>query len=33
MLFNVVLPEIFKVDPNVEGLLKLTNDGGFKIAL
>ena len=32
-LFNVVLPDIFKDDMNVEGLLKLTNEGGFKIAL
>jgi hypothetical protein len=32
-LFNVVLPETFKVDTNVEGLLKLTNVGGFNIAL
>jgi hypothetical protein len=32
-LFNVVLPETFKVDTNVEGLLKLTNVGGFNIEL
>ena len=32
-LFNVVLPETFKVDTNVEGLLKLINVGGFNIAL
>jgi hypothetical protein len=32
-LFNVVFPDIFNVDINVEGLLKLTVDGGFIIAL
>jgi hypothetical protein len=32
-LFNVVVPEIFKVETNVEGLLKLTNEGGFNIEL
>ncbi len=32
-LFNGVGPETFKVDTNVEGLLKLTNVGGFVIAL
>ena len=32
-LFKVVLPDIFNVDINVEGLLKLTNVGGFNIAL
>ena len=32
-LFNVVLPEIVKVEINVEGLLKLTVVGGFNIAL
>ncbi len=32
-LFNVVDPETFKVDTNVEGLLKLINVGGFVIAL
>ncbi len=32
-LFNVVDPETFKVDTNVEGLLKLVNEGGFNIAL
>jgi hypothetical protein len=30
--FNVVFPDIFKVDMNVEGLLKLIA-GGFNIAL
>ena len=30
---NIVFPETFKVDTNVEGLLKLTNVGGFVIAL
>ncbi len=33
ILFNNVFPEIVKVDTNVEGLLKLTNVGGFNIAL
>ena len=28
-LFNVVFPDIFNVDINVEGLLKLTIEGGF----
>jgi len=32
-LFKVVLPDIFKDDMNVEGLLKLTNEGGFSIEL
>ena len=32
-LFNVVFPNIFNVDANVEGLLKLTIEGGFNIAL
>ena len=32
-LFKLVFPEIFKVDMNVEGLLKLTNDGWFNIEL
>ncbi len=32
-LFNLVLPEIFKLDTNVEGLLKLIIEGGFNIAL
>ena len=32
-LFNIVFPETFKVDTNVEGLLKLTYVGGFNIAL
>jgi hypothetical protein len=32
-LFNVVFPNIFNVDANVEGLLKLTIKGGFNIAL
>ncbi len=32
-LFNVVDPETFKVDTNVEWLLKLTNVGGFQIEL
>ncbi len=34
ILFNVVLfPDIFKVDSNVEVLFKLTNVGGFNIAI
>jgi hypothetical protein len=33
ILFNVVFPDIFNVDTNVEGLLKLTVAGGFNIAL
>jgi hypothetical protein len=33
MLFNVAFPDIFNVDINVEGLLKLTNKGGFNIEL
>jgi hypothetical protein len=28
-LFNVVFPEIFNVDKNVEGLLKPTIEGGL----
>ena len=32
-LFNVVFPDIFDVDINVEGLLKLTIEGGLNIAL
>ena len=28
-LFNVVFPDICNVDMNVEGLLKLFNEGGF----
>ncbi len=32
-LLNVVEPETIKVETNVEGLLKLTNEDGFKIAL
>ena len=32
-LFNVVFPDIFNVDMNVEGLLKLTNVGGFNIVV
>ncbi len=32
-LFNVVAPDTFNVDINVEGVLKLTVDGGFNIAL
>ena len=32
-LFNVKFPNIFNVDVNVEGLLKLTIKGGFNIAL
>ncbi len=31
--FNVVLPDTSNVDVNVEGLLKLTNEGGFNIEL
>ena len=33
MLFNVVFPDIFNVDINVEGLLKLAIEVGFIIAL
>jgi hypothetical protein len=33
VLFKVVEPDIFNVEINVEGLLKLTNVGGFNIAL
>jgi hypothetical protein len=33
MLFNVVFPEIFKVDMKVEALLKLIIEGGFNILL
>ncbi len=32
-LLNVVASDTFKVDTNVEGLFKLTNVGGFNIAL
>jgi hypothetical protein len=32
-LFNVVLPDTLKVDINVAGTFKLTNAGGFVIAL
>ena len=32
-LLSVVFPETFKVDTNVEGLLKLINVGGFNIEL
>jgi len=32
-LFKVAFPEIFKVDINVEGLLKLMLEGGFNIEL
>ncbi len=32
-LLKVVLSDIFNVDMNVEGLLKLTNEGGFNIEL
>jgi hypothetical protein len=32
-LFNLVVPDTFNVDINVEGLLKLTIEGGFNIAL
>ncbi len=31
--FNVVLPETFKVDTNVKGLLKLIIEGGFNMEL
>ena len=33
ILSNVVFPEIFNVEMNVPGLLKLTIAGGFVIAL
>ena len=33
MVVYVVFPDIFKVDMNVEGLLKLIVEGGFIIAL
>ena len=33
VLFNVVLPDTFNVDKNVEGLFKLTIVGGLDIAL
>ena len=32
-LFNVVVPETFNDDINVDGLLKLTDVGGFNIEL
>ena len=32
-LLSVVFPETFKVETNVDGLLKLINVGGFNIAL
>jgi len=32
-LFKVAFPDIFKVDINVEGLLKLMLEGGFNIEL
>ncbi len=32
-LFNVVVPGTFNVDKTVKVLLKLTDVGGFKIAL
>jgi hypothetical protein len=32
-LFNVAFPDIFNVDENVSGVLKLIIAGGFNIAL